>query len=89
MGKSIYATLQEMYDYNRYGDVTVRVPSNSSFVVNARTLAGQVDSEFDELKIIRSDGGSSASGQVGVAGGRQITISVRSGILHCQREVKT
>jgi len=71
---------------NRYGDVTVRVPSNSFFVVSARTLVGQVDSEFDELKIIRSDGGSSASGQVGVAGGRQITISVRSGNIRITKE---
>src|SRR5207244_8680216 len=69
---------------SRYGTITLELPANSAFNIDAHTEFGQVDSEFEGLSIDRSRRERSARGRIG-QGGPQITISARNGDIHLSR----
>jgi DUF4097 and DUF4098 domain-containing protein YvlB len=55
---------------NRKGDVQVSIPPNTAVKVEARTREGEIESDFDEIKVDNRDRDSSASGSIGVNGPR-------------------
>ncbi len=70
---------------NRRGDVQVSIPPNTAIKVEARTRAGEITSDFDEIKVDNKDKQSSASGSIGTNGPRLVmncdkgTIEIRKG----------
>src|SRR5205807_3613006 len=66
---------------SRYGNITLELPSNSSFSLDARTEFGQIDSEFEGLNTSTARRERSLTGRFG-QGGTQITISLRNGDIH-------
>ncbi len=69
---------------SRYGNVTLELPSGSSFTVDARTEHGQVESEFEGLNTTKSNREGSISGHAG-QGGPQITVTLRNGDIHLDK----
>ena len=53
---------------NAKGDVQVTIPPNTAIKVEARTRAGEIESDFDEIKVDNRDHQSSASGSIGTNG---------------------
>jgi DUF4097 and DUF4098 domain-containing protein YvlB len=53
---------------NRKGDVQVTIPPNTAIKVEARTHEGEIESDFDEIKVDNRDRESSASGSIGTNG---------------------
>src|SRR5208282_1442299 len=53
---------------NHKGDVQVSIPPNTAIKVEARTREGEIQSDFDEIKVDNRDRGSSASGSIGTNG---------------------
>ena len=53
---------------NRKGDVQISIPPNTPVKIEARTREGEIESDFDEIKVENSDNQSSASGSIGVNG---------------------
>ena len=55
---------------NRKGDVQVSIPPNTAIKVEARTRQGEIESDFEEIKVDNHDKESSASGSIGMNGPR-------------------
>jgi hypothetical protein len=53
---------------NRKGDVQVTIPPNTPIKVEARTREGEIQSDFEEIKVDNRDKESSASGSIGTNG---------------------
>lgn len=72
---------------NRKGDVQVSIPPNTALKVEARTHDGEIESDFDEIKVENTDRQSSASGSIGTNGPKLVmnaekgTIEIRKGTL--------
>jgi len=70
---------------NRRGDIQVSIPPNTAVNVEARTRRGDIQSDFNELKIENSGHQGSASGSIGTNGPRLVingehgTIEIRRG----------
>jgi hypothetical protein len=70
---------------NRKGDVQISIPPNTPIKVEARTHAGEIESDFDEIKVDNRNKESSASGSIGTNGPRLVmncdkgTIEIRKG----------
>lgn len=70
---------------NRKGDVQVSIPPNTAIKVEARTRQGEIQSDFEEIKVDNRDNQSSASGSIGTNGPRLAmncekgTIEIRKG----------
>ena len=70
---------------NRKGDVQVSIPPNTPIKVEARTRQGEIESDFDEIKVDNHNKESSASGSIGTNGPRLVmncekgTIEIRKG----------
>src|SRR5208337_4129245 len=70
---------------NRKGDVQVSIPPNTAIKVEARTHEGEIQSDFDEIKVDNRNRESSASGSIGTNGPRLVmncdkgTIEIRKG----------
>jgi DUF4097 and DUF4098 domain-containing protein YvlB len=70
---------------NRKGDVQVSIPPNTAIKVEARTRQGEIQSDFEEIKIDNRNNQSSASGSIGTNGPRLAmncekgTIEIRKG----------
>ncbi|MFZ0798739.1 MAG: DUF4097 family beta strand repeat-containing protein, partial [Terriglobales bacterium] len=70
---------------NRKGDVQVSIPPNTAIKVEARTREGEIESDFDEIKVDNRDRESSASGSIGSNGPKLVmncekgTIEIRKG----------
>jgi DUF4097 and DUF4098 domain-containing protein YvlB len=70
---------------NRKGDVQVSIPPNTAIKVEARTHEGEIQSDFDEIKVDNRDKEASASGSIGTNGPRLVmncdkgTIEIRKG----------
>jgi putative adhesin/cell wall-active antibiotic response 4TMS protein YvqF len=70
---------------NRKGDVQVTIPPNTAITVEARAREGEIESEFDQLKVENSDRQSSATGSIGSNGPHLVinnengTIGIRKG----------
>ena len=70
---------------SRYGNVTLELPSNSSFSIDAQIEFGEIHSEFQGLKMATSNRERSLNGRVGT-GGPQIIIAARNGTIHLGRK---
>jgi len=57
---------------NHKGDVQVSIPPNTAVKVEARTHHGEIQSDFNELKIEGGDQQASASGSIGTNGPRLV-----------------
>lgn len=70
---------------NRKGDVQVSIPPNTAIKVEARTHEGEIQSDFDEIKVDNRDKEASASGSIGTNGPRLVmncdkgAIEIRKG----------
>jgi len=70
---------------NRKGDVQVSIPPDTAIKVEARTREGEIESDFDEIKVDNRGHESSASGSIGTNGPRLVmncekgTIEIRKG----------
>ena len=70
---------------NRRGDVQVSIPPNTAIKVEARTHEGEIESDFDEIKVDNQHRQASASGSIGTNGPRLVmncdkgTIEIRKG----------
>lgn len=70
---------------NRKGDVQVSIPPNTAVKVEARTHQGEIQSDFEEIKVDNRERESSASGSIGTNGPRLAlncekgTIEIRKG----------
>jgi DUF4097 and DUF4098 domain-containing protein YvlB len=68
---------------NRKGDIQIFVPDKAGFQVDARTRNGDIQSDFDQLKIDNSSDQAIATGTVGTGGPRMVvnnehgTIEIR------------
>lgn len=60
---------------NHHGDVSVTLPTKSSFTVDARTQHGDASSDFGELKVDNNDNQGQVSGSVGGGGSSKIVIA--------------
>ncbi len=57
---------------NRKGDVQVSIPPNTPIKVEARTREGEIESDFEEIKVDNRNNQSSASGSIGTNGPRLV-----------------
>jgi len=70
---------------NRKGDVQVTIPPNTAIKVEARTREGEIESDFEEIKVDKHDNQSSGSGSIGTNGPRLVmncekgAIEIRKG----------
>jgi DUF4097 and DUF4098 domain-containing protein YvlB len=70
---------------NRKGDVQVSIPPNTAIKVEARTREGEIQSDFEEIKVDNRDKESSASGSIGTNGPKLVmncdkgAIEIRKG----------
>ncbi len=69
---------------NRKGDVTVTIPSNTAIKVEARTHEGEIESDFDEIKVDNRDNQSSANGSIG-ANGPKLIINCDNGAIEIRK----
>jgi Putative adhesin len=53
---------------NHHGDVQVTIPPSTAIKVEARTRGGEIESEFEEIKVDNGDHGWSANGSIGTNG---------------------
>src|SRR5262245_2970811 len=68
----------------RYANVTLELPSSSAFKIDARTVFGDVDSDFDGLHVDRSNRDRMIHGEFG-HDGPQVTINTRNGTIRLQK----
>jgi DUF4097 and DUF4098 domain-containing protein YvlB len=81
----IIASLGNIQIQNRRGDVSITIPPKASFAINAQTRGeGDIQSEFDELKVDSEHDLKTASGTVG-SGGPHIVISTEHGSIEIRR----
>src|SRR5208337_2152661 len=70
---------------NRKGDIQVSIPPNTAIKVEARTREGEIESDFDEIKVDNRDNQGSASGSIGTNGPKLVmncekgAIEIRKG----------
>jgi Toastrack DUF4097/LiaF transmembrane domain len=69
---------------SRYANVTLELPSNSNFRIDARTANGDVDSDFEGITIDRARHDRMIHGEIG-RDGPQLTISTRNGAIRLQK----
>jgi DUF4097 and DUF4098 domain-containing protein YvlB len=65
---------------NRKGDVHVSIPPNTAVKVEARTREGEIDSDFDAIKVENREKDASASGSIGTNGPRLVINCDKGGI---------
>jgi len=70
---------------NRKGDVQIAIPPKTAIKVEARTREGEIQSDFDEIKVENGNKQASASGSIGTNGPRLVVncdkgdIEIRKG----------
>lgn len=69
---------------NRKGDVQVTIPPNTAVKVEARTREGEIQSDFDEIKVDNRDRESSASGALG-ANGPRLALNCEKGSIEIRK----
>ena len=69
---------------NRKGDIQVTIPPNTAVKVEAQTHHGEIQSDFNELKIEGGDRQASASGSIGTNGPR-LVINGGNGSIEIRR----
>jgi len=73
---------------NHKGDVQVTIPPNTAVKVEARTHEGDIESDFEEIKVDKRDRESSASGSVGSNGSR-LAINCEKGAIEIRKGTVT
>jgi len=68
----------------RYANVTLELPSSSAFKIDARTVYGEVDSDFEGLHVDRSNRERIIHGEIG-HDGPQVTIGTRNGSIRLEK----
>ncbi len=69
---------------NRKGDVQVTIPPNTAIKVEARTREGEIESDFDEIKVDNRDHQSSASGSIGT-NGPKLALNCEKGAIEIRK----
>ena len=69
---------------NRKGDVQLAIPPNTAVKIEARTHGGDIESDFEEIKIENGDHQSSANGSIGNNGPR-IAINSEKGTIEIRK----
>ena len=69
---------------NRKGDVQITVPPNTALKVEARTREGDIESDFNEIKVDNNGRQSSASGSIG-ANGPHVAINCDRGTIEIRK----
>lgn len=69
---------------NRKGDVQVSIPPNTPIKIEARTREGEIESDFEEVKVDNRDKGSSASGSIG-SNGPRMAINCDKGAIEIRK----
>lgn len=70
---------------NRKGDVQVTIPPGTAIKVEARTREGDIETDFDEIKVDKNNNQSSANGSIGTNGPKLVmncekgAIEIRKG----------
>ncbi|HLK31480.1 MAG TPA: DUF4097 family beta strand repeat-containing protein [Terriglobales bacterium] len=73
---------------NRKGDIQVVLPAAATFSVDARTRDGDIDSDFDQIKVSSQNGQSMASGNVG-SGAARLEINNQYGSIEIRKSAGT
>jgi len=76
--------LGNMQVQNRQGDIQIYLPDKAGFQVDARARNGEIESDYNELKINNSDDEATATGSVG-GGGPQLTLNNEHGTIEIHR----
>lgn len=69
---------------NRKGDVQVAIPPNTAMKVEARTREGEIQTDFDEIKVDNHQNQSTASGSIG-SNGPRLAINCDKGTIEIRR----
>jgi DUF4097 and DUF4098 domain-containing protein YvlB len=69
---------------NRKGDVQIYLPDKASFQVDARARNGEIQSDFDQLKVDDSNDQAVATGTVG-AGGPRLVVNNEHGTIEIRK----
>jgi DUF4097 and DUF4098 domain-containing protein YvlB len=69
---------------NRKGDVQITIPPNTALKVEARTREGEIESDFDEIKIENGNRQWTASGTIGTNGPR-LVMNAEKGSIEIRR----
>ena len=69
---------------NRKGDIQIYLPDKAGFQVDARTRNGEVESDFDQLKIDNSNDLGVATGTVG-GGGPRLVVNNEHGTIEIRK----
>src|ERR1700730_16908778 len=65
---------------NKNSDIQIYLPDKAGFQVEARSPGGEIESDFDALKIVNGDNQATANGSVGGGGPRLVTTNEHGGI---------
>jgi len=76
--------LGSMQVENRKGDIQIYLPDKAGFQVDARTRNGEVESDFDQLRIDNSNDQATATGTVG-AGGPRLVVNNEHGTIEIRK----
>jgi DUF4097 and DUF4098 domain-containing protein YvlB len=69
---------------NRKGDIQIYLPDKAGFQVDARTRNGEVESDFDQLKIDNSNDLAVATGTIG-GGGPRVVVNNEHGTIEIRK----
>jgi DUF4097 and DUF4098 domain-containing protein YvlB len=76
--------LGSMQVENRKGDIQIYLPDNAGFQVDARARNGEVETDFDQLKINNSNDQAIATGTIG-GGGPHVVINNEHGTIEIRK----
>ena len=69
---------------SKHGDITLTLPANAGFQIDATTRKGDISSDFGAIKINKTNGTSQASGTVG-NGAAKLQISADTGSIRIEK----
>jgi hypothetical protein len=69
---------------NHKGDVQITIPPNTPLKVEARTREGEIDSDFEEIKVENRNRESSASGSIG-SNGPRLAVNCERGAIEIRK----
>jgi DUF4097 and DUF4098 domain-containing protein YvlB len=73
---------------NRKGDVQISIPPNTPVKIEARTQEGEIESDFEEIKVENNDKQSSASGSIGT-NGPPVVVNCEKGTIEIRKAMVT
>jgi len=69
---------------NHKGDVQISIPPNTPVKIEARTHEGEIESDFEEIKVENNDNQSSASGSIGT-NGPPVVVNCEKGTIEIRK----